>query len=161
MKNLTSIALATALSVLGTANPVSANGMIQASGEFTATVDFTTLTLTPVDANCLLEVSGVIEFTGTLEGLAPARTRALVLASCQDVEVTPPGTFKDVFSSRLEFAGTVNGKPTVADFTYRGITEVGGDIEALMLPSNGLKGVLEVKAIVAVGGSYTGLVKPE
>jgi hypothetical protein len=161
MKKLTSIAVATVLSVLGIANPVSAEGMIKASGEFTATVDFTTLTLTQVDANCLLEVSGVIEFTGTLEGLAPARTRALVLASCEEVAVTPPGNFKDVFSSRLAFAGTVNGPPTVADITYQGITEVGGDIDAVLRPSGGLKGVLEVKAIVAVGGSYTGLVKPE
>jgi len=161
MKKLTSITVATVFSLLAAVNPVSASGMIQASGEFTATVDFTTLTLTPVDENCLLEVSGVIEFTGTLDGIAPARTRALVLASCKQVAVTPPGTFKDVFTSRLEFAGTVNGQPTVADITYRGTTFVGGDIEAVLRPTDGLKGVLEVKAIVAVGGTYAGLVKPE
>ena len=102
----------------------------------------------------------MIEFTGTLDGVAAARTRALILASCPEVAVTPPGTFKDVFSSKLEFAGTVNGTPTIADITYRGITEVGGDIKALMGPSNGLKGVLKVEAIVAVGGSYEGFLKP-
>jgi hypothetical protein len=125
MKRLTSIAVAAVFSLLAAANPVSASGMIQASGAFTAAVDFTTLILTPVDENCLLEVSGVIEFTGTLDGIAPARTRALVLASCDEVAVNPPGTFKDVFTSRLEFAGTVDGQPTVADITYRG-TAFGG-----------------------------------
>ena len=161
MKKLTSIAVAAGFSLLGVANPVSAEGMIKASGNFRVSADFATLILTPVGANCLLEISGVVEFTGTLEGVAPGRTRALVLAPCQDVSVTPPGTFKDVFNSRLEFAGTVNGEPTVAHITYRGATEVGGDIEALMLPFNGLNGELEVKAIVAAGGSYTGFVKSE
>lgn len=161
MKKLTSITAATLLSLLGIANPVSAEGMIPASGNFTVAVDFTTLALTPVGANCLLEISGVAVFTGTLEGVAPGRTRALVLASCEDVSVTPPGTFKDMFKSALEFAGTVNGEPAIADITYRGITEVGGDIEAVMLPSDGLKGVLEIQAVVAVGGSYTGFLKPE
>lgn len=159
MRNLTRIALATVLWILGAAPPLSAADRIAARGEFTAEADFSTLSLTPVGDNCLLVVEGVIKFTGTLDGIAPARTRALVLGACGDVAVTPPGTFKDVFSSKLEFAGTVNGTPTIADITYRGVTEVGGDIKALMIPSNGLRGVLKVQAIVAVGGSYEGFLK--
>ena len=50
MKKLTSITAATLLSLLGIANPVSAEGMIPASGNFTVAVDFTTLALTPVGA---------------------------------------------------------------------------------------------------------------
>ena len=160
MRNLASIALATVLWVLGAPAAVSADDRLPAKGEFTADVDFSTLSLTPVGDNCLLVVEGVITFTGTLAGAAPAKTRALVLASCEDVGVNPPGAFKDVFSSKLEFAGTVNGTATIADITYRGITEVGGGIEALLIASNGLKGVLKVDAIVAVGGSYEGFLRP-
>ena len=160
MRNLTNIALATLLWVLGITAPVSADERMPAMGDFTADADFSTLSLTPVGDNCLLVVEGVVKFPGTLDGIAPARTRALVLASCPEVAVTPPGTFKDVFSSRLEFAGTVNGTPTIADITYRGVTEVGGDIKARMFLSKGLRGVLRVEAIVVVGGTYDGFLKP-
>lgn len=159
MRNLASIALAAILWVVGAQAAVSADDRISAKGEFTADVDFSTLSLTPVGDNCLLVVEGVITFTGTLAGAAPAKTRALVLASCEDVAVNPPGAFKDVFSSKLEFAGLVNDTPAIADITYRGITQVGGDIEALFIASNGLKGVLKVDAIVAVGGSYEGFIR--
>lgn len=159
MTRIASIALTATLSIFGAATPASAGEMIPATGEFTVAVDFATLTLTPVGANCLLEVEGVAVFTGTLDGVAPGKTRALVLGSCEAVGATPPGTFKDTFSSALAFAGTVNGEPVLADITYRGITAVGGDIDAIMQPSNGLAGVLEVEAIVAVGGTYAGFVK--
>lgn len=159
MRYLTSVTLITVLWLLGAATPASADHRLVAKGEFTATVDFSTLTLTPVGDDCLLVVEGLIEFTGTLEGIAPARTRALVLATCDEVAVNPPGAFKDVFSSQLEFAGRVNGNPTIADITYRGVTEVGGGIEALFVASNGLRGVLKVDAIVAVGGTYKGFLR--
>lgn len=159
MKTCSRLLLATLFYVAGLPASLSADEKILASGDFTATVDFSTLTLSPVGDNCLLEVEGVIKFTGTLDGIAPARTRALVLASCDDVAVNPPGAFKDVFKSRLEFAGTVNGVATVADMTYQGVTEVGGDIEAVFTFSDGLKGVLWVDAVVAVGGSYRGFLK--
>ncbi len=152
MRKLTSAALATLLAIICATTAASAGDRILARGEFTATVDFSTLTLTPVDENCLLEVEGVIALTGTLDGIAPARTRALVLASCPEVAATPPGTFKDVFTSKLEFAGTVGGKPAVADINYRGVAKVGGDIRAVMAVSNGLVGVLRVDAVVAEGG---------
>ena len=74
---------------------------------------------------------------------------------------TPPSAFNDVFTSKLEFAGTVDGAPTVADITYRGTTQVGGDIDALMIASNGLRGVLNVDAVVAIGGSYEGFLRPK
>jgi len=131
---------------------------IPAVGEFAAIVDFETLALTPVGANCLLEVSGRLEFSGTLVGSAPGTTRALVFAGCPDVASNPPGAFRDVFMSQLEFVGTVDGVPIIADLTYQGNTEVGGDIVALMRLSSGVSGHLEVDARVAEGGTYGGFV---
>jgi hypothetical protein len=61
-----------------------------------------------------------------------------------------------VFKSELKFTGTADGVPVTADITYQGITQVGGDIEAKLILSNGLTGELDVDAVVAVGGSYTG-----
>ena len=158
MKSKT-IATLTALTLALSATPVCADqDLVMAKGAFTASVDFATLTLMPVGANCLLEVDGALHFTGTLEGLASGTTRALVLADCADVAVNPPGTFADVFRSNLEFIGTIDGEPTIADLTYRGKTAVGGDIRAVMILSNGAKGVLHVDAIVVVGGTYKGIV---
>lgn len=149
------------LPFMGTMVPASAVEEIEAEGVFIAEVDFPTISLTPVGANCLLEVKGQLIFEGTLEGVAKGTTRALIFAPCGDVAITPPGTFKDVFRSKLEFLGTVDGEPATADLSYRGITEVGGAIKALFHLSNGLKGVLKVDAIVAVGGSYDGSVRAD
>ena len=157
MQRLLSSSLAAFLVIACASAPVAAGDRILARGAFTAEVDFSTLTLTPVDENCLLEVEGVIAFTGTIKGIAPGRTRALVLAPCPDVAAAPPGTFEDVFSSKLEFAGTVAGRPAVADINYRGTAEVGGGIEAVMAASKGLAGLLRVEAVVAEGGSYVGV----
>jgi len=154
-----SIIVFVVLWLTGVAVPVYADESTKVNGEFTANVDFTTLTLTPVGVNCLLKVDGYLDFTGSLEGVATGTTKALVFAPCDDVAVNPPGAFKDVFRSKLEFLGTVNGEPAAADLTYLGITEVGGQIKAKFLLSNGLKGVMKVDAIVAVGGSYRGVVK--
>ncbi|MGB5279132.1 MAG: hypothetical protein WBO73_13895 [Gammaproteobacteria bacterium] len=157
--NKPSIILFVALWLTSFAVPAYAANSIRVNGEFTANVDFATLSLTPVGANCLLKVDGSLVFTGTLEGVAIGTTKALVFAPCEDVAVTPPGTFKDVFRSKLEFLGAVNGQPATADLTYFGVTEVGGQIKAKFLLKNGLNGVIKVDAIVAVGGSYRGFVK--
>ena len=159
MKHTISFTLAILLSVLGFSTPAWAGNFIYAKGEFTVEIDFSTFTLTPVDENCLITVEGVVNFTGTLEGLATARTRALAQAPCSDVAALPPGAYEDVFTSAFEFAGKVDGIPVVADFTYRGKTAIGGEIDAILAPSNGLKGRLFVDAIVAVGGSYNGFLK--
>ena len=134
--------------------------LVRAAGEFTVEIDFSTLRLIPVKDQCFLEVKGMATFTGTLEGVAPGRTRALVFARCDTIADLPPGVFKDVFRSELEFVGTVKDKPTFFDISYRGVTEAGGEIDAVMIPSNGVKGVLKVDAIVAVGGSYEGFIRP-
>jgi len=130
---------------------------ISAEGAFAA-IPFS-ITYTPVRNKCLLEVEGVLLFTGTLEGNAPGTTRALVFATCDEAKDNPPGTFRDLFRSELEFVGTVDGLETDVDIIYQGITKVGGDINARMVLSNGLKGMLKVDAIVLVGGSYTGFIK--
>ena len=132
---------------------------VQASGHYDAVVDFSSLTLTPRGRNCLLEVDGTFFFTGTIQGRAAAHTRALVFAPCADVATTPPGTYRDVFTSRAVFEGTVNGEPAHANLLYAGETKVGGAIDAHLVFSNGLAGALDaVNARVAVGGDYRGAV---
>lgn len=136
----------------------SAGAPIEVSGEFTAAVDFTTLTLTPRGSNCLLVVDGRLVFSGTIEGTATGTTSALVFAPCSEVAVTPPGTFRDVFTSKLEFEGTVDGEPARAGVLYQGGVQPGGQIEGRIILSRGVQGVLEVDSRVAVGGSYRGSV---
>jgi hypothetical protein len=134
---------------------------IVAGGAFTAIIDPTSFTFTPVHDKCLLEVDGVLTFTGTLEGEALGTTRALIFATCADAASNPPGTFIDVFRSELEFAGTVGGIEAVSDITYQGITKPGGSIKGMMRLSNGLEGLLKVDAIVLIGGSYKGFIEGE
>lgn len=159
MRNLFKLALVLALSVSGISGPAWAGEFIRAKGDFTVEIDFSTLALKQVDENCLITVEGSVSFTGTLEGVATARTRALAIASCGDVVAMPPGVYEDIFTSAFEFAGKVDGRPIVADLTYRGRTALGGEIDAVFIPSNGLKGRLFVDAIVAVGGSYSGFLR--
>jgi hypothetical protein len=131
---------------------------IQASGQFDALVDFTTLTLTPRGRNCLIQVKGQLVFTGTLEGPAIGQTTALVFAPCPDVAANPPGTFPDVFHSELVFEGLVDGEPAEANVRYMGRSEPGGHITGRLLLSHGVEGRLEVDAQLAVGGEYDGSV---
>lgn len=131
-------------------------GPVAASGEFAAFVDFTTLTLTPRGANCLLQVDGELVFSGTIEGVATGTTTALVLATCAEVASAPPGTHRDVFKSELAFDGTVAGVPATAAMIYQGRVQEGGRIEGRIIASRGLAGVLQADAEVAVGGSYSG-----
>ncbi len=145
--------------VVVAAPSAAADTVVPAEGEFTATVDFTTLTLTPKGPRCLLEVDGALSFTGTLEGTASGTTSALVFATCDEVAVSPPGTFRDLFRSSLDFTGTLDGAPVEAHITYIGLTRVGGDVSGVMVFSDGVRGVLAVDAIVAVGGEYQGVVK--
>lgn len=126
------------------------------SGHFAAVVDFATLTLTPRGNNCLLQVKGQLDFTGSIEGSAVGQTTALVFAPCSEVATTPPGTYRDVFKSELVFDGTVNGEPAHANVRYIGGVEPGGHIDAHLVFSKGVAGVLDADAIVAVGGEYSG-----
>lgn len=159
MRHAISFVLFIGLLAAGVSAPALAGGLIRAKGNFTVDIDFSTFSLRPVDENCLLTVEAEVNFTGTLAGIATARTRALALASCDVVASQPPGAYADVFTSAFEFAGKVDGRPVVADFTYRGDTAVGGVIEALLIPSNGLRGRLHVDGIVAAGGAYSGYLR--
>jgi hypothetical protein len=163
MRERMAILLVTIMLLLSAAAPLSADGQIPATGNFTAAIDFSTLSLRPVGGNCLLTVDGDLSFTGTLHGEAVGTTSALILAPCTDVATNPPGTFKDVFKSELTFVGTVGDDPNLieAHITYKGITKAGGAIQARMLLDNGLKGNLDVDAVVAAGGSYHGFVRTE
>lgn len=132
---------------------------IEASGDYAALVDFSTLSLTDRGQNCLLEVAGQLVFTGTIEGTATGRTRALVLAPCDVVETEPPGTSPDVFRSVLTFEGTVNGEPVEATVFYMGRVEPGGAIPGGRLVFSGdVRGELDAAGRVAVGGEYGGSV---
>ena len=97
-----------------------------------------------------------MDFSGTLEGIAFTRTRALALTSCEEVSMLPPGAYEDVFTSAFEFAGKINGQPIVVDLTYRGDTALGGEINAVFIASNdrlkyhtgGTRGVLLVRCLI-------------
>lgn len=131
---------------------------IAASGEFQTFVDFTTLTLTPRGRNCQLEVDGEVLFTGTLEGTGTGHTSALVFAPCADVAAAPPGTYPDVFRSRIDAELTIDGEPATARMIYQGRSAPGGAIEGRFLLRGGVRGVLKVEARIAVGGTYEGAV---
>jgi hypothetical protein len=131
-------------------------GPTDVSGTYGAVVDFSTLSLTPRGRNCRLVVDGKLVFSGSIEGTATGTTTALVFAPCSEVTTTPPGTYRDVFTSDLHFVGTVDGEAATANVLYQGVTQVGGTIGGHLHFANGVAGVLDVNAIVAVGGSYEG-----
>lgn len=142
----------------GAAAPAAA-GQVQVAGHYDAVVDFSTLALTPIGSNCRLEVGGKLVFTGTIHGTAVGHTSALVFAPCAQVAVTPPGTYRDVYTSKAVFDGSVNGVAAHARLLYAGQTNVGGAIDAHLIFSDGVAGVLDaVDARVAVGGDYRGAV---
>ena len=131
-------------------------GPVETAGLFDAHVDFSTLTLTPRGSNCLLTVKGRLVFHGTIEGSGAGQTDALVFATCDEVMSKPPGTDPDVFHSNLVFTGTVAGERATANVMYQGRSQPGGHIEGHLIFSNGVSGVLDASAQVAVGGSYEG-----
>jgi len=141
-----------------TTRSAAAARQVQASGDFGAFVDFSTLTLTPRGQNCLLEVEGRLVFSGTIAGTATGRTSALVSATCAEVATTLPGTYSDVFRSVLSFEGTVDGEPAQADVIYAGRVQPGGTIDGRLLFSGDVRGELSADARVAVGGEYSGTV---
>ena len=132
-----------------------------ASGDFTAAVDFSTLTARAVRGNkCELRVNGVLTFDGTLEGDATGTTTAVIFAPCAEATANPPGTFFDLFRFEGAFVGTVHDRPATGDLSYAGITRVGGTIDArIVLATDSLRGVLRADARVAVGGSYGGVLR--
>jgi hypothetical protein len=136
--------------VASAAQPISSNG------SFTVDIDFPPLSLTPVGANCQLVVEGEVEFTGTLEGTGSAVTTALVFASCDEVAGSAPGTYRDVFSSDIQFEGTLDGNPVTAGIRYHGTAAPGGAINAVMNFSGDLRGSVKVDGQLAVGGDYSG-----
>jgi hypothetical protein len=136
----------------------SAAAPVQTLGHFDAIVDFSTVTLAPKGGNCLLEVSGRIVFSGTIQGTANGRTSALEFAPCSEVATHPPGTFPDVFKSVAVFDGTIAGQPAHSNLLYMGRVAVGGTIDGRFVFSNGVAGEVDVNAIVAVGGEYSGSV---
>jgi hypothetical protein len=132
-----------------------------ASGDFVAAVDFASLTARDVRGNkCEFTVNGTLTFSGTLAGPATGTTTAVIFAPCSQATTTPPGTFFDVFHFEGTFTGTVKGEPATGPLTYSGITRVGGAIDATVILGGGdARAVLRADAIVAVGGSYSGVAR--
>lgn len=134
---------------------------VRASGDFTATVDFATLTPKPLPGGrCELTVEGTLDFTGTLDGTAGGTTTAIVFAPCADVLANPPGTFRDTFRFSGDFVGTVDGTDTAGPLSYFGVTDPGGDIRAAIhLKGDEARAFLRADAKLAEGGSYRGVAK--
>ena len=156
-------ALLLALALVGVpSTTASAAPALRAAGAFAADVDFTSLTATPRanGRHCELVVKGTLTFSGTLSGVAEGTTTAYVLAPCDAALAVPPGTFRDVFRFSGVFAGTVDGAAATGELTYAGVTRPGGDIGATIRLRGSASAVLRAKATVAVGGTYTGVVKP-
>lgn len=139
--------------------PAAGKAAHRAAGDFTAVVDFPTLTARDVRGNkCEFTVDGTLTFAGTLDGAAEGTTTAVIFAPCSEATTTLPGTFFDVFRFEGRFTGTVNGLPATGKLSYAGITRVGGEIDAVILLNGGrAKAVLRADATVAVGGSYSGV----
>jgi hypothetical protein len=140
------------------AQRATASTPVQTAGTFAVTIDFSKVTLTPRGENCLLQVPGQAVFQGTIVGTGSGITSALEFAPCSQVAINPPGTFPDVFHFDGDFTGTVAGVPATANLRYMGRVQVGGAIDGRFVFSNGVAGELDVDAIVAVGGSYSGQV---
>jgi hypothetical protein len=153
---LLSFSLALVL-MLGIAGPAAAQPT-SASGEFGVDLNFESFSFTPRGANCVLEVEGLVHFTGSLEGTATARTTALVFAPCDDVAGAEPGEYRDVFSSTMQFTGTLDGAPVNAGIHYHGTAKEGGQISAVMNFSGGLRGVVQVDGQAGVDGAYSGTI---
>lgn len=159
MRNRPRFVLVVALLAAGAIGSVSADDAIRVRGDIEASIDFDTISFTPAGTYCLLEVEGVLVFTGSIEGRASGTTQALVFDTCDVVEMALPGTIDDVFRSDLIFGGLIDGLPTFAAMTYRGRTENLGQVRAEIDLSQGANGRLRVTAAVAVGGTYRGFVK--
>jgi hypothetical protein len=165
MRRVIGLLTASALLLLVLVVPATADQKaVTASGTFTSTLDFSTLTLTPVGRACRLTVEGQLDFDGTLEGIADAATTALVFAPCEEVAQEPPGTFADVFASDLRFEGIVSegsmSTPATADIGWFGRSRPGGQIESVMaVDGDDVVGGLGVRATVGVGGTYEGWLK--
>lgn len=133
----------------------------RAAGNFSAAVDFATLQVKDVRGDkCEFTVNGTLTFTGTVTGVATGTTTAVIFAPCSEATTNPPGTFFDIFRFEGTFVGTVAGSPVTGPLIYRGVTRPGGAIDAtIRLVGDGGRAVLRAEAVVAVGGSYTGVAK--
>jgi len=152
-----------ALALVGVpATSAAATPALRADGSFVVLVDFTSLTATPRanGQHCELVVQGDLTFSGTLSGVAEGSTTAYVLAPCDETLAAPPGTYLDLFKFSGVFVGTVDGTAATGQLTYAGVTHPGGDIGAIIRLRGSSKAVLRADATVAVGGTYTGVVKP-
>jgi hypothetical protein len=138
-----------------------ATGQAQASGAFTAVVDFPSLDTRQVGkAKCEFRVEGTLTFTGTLDGEAMGTTRALIDAPCSEALSRAPGTFRDVFRFEGDFVGTVAGVHVEGGLSYAGVTRPGGSIAAnIRLRAEGVKAALRTDdAELGRGGTYRGVV---
>ena len=100
MRRSVLVLLLAVAAALTPAQGATAEPAAHAAGTFVASVDFGTLEAVPAanGTHYELTVQGVLTFDGTLEGTASGTTTAYVLAPCEEVLATPPGTYRDVFT---------------------------------------------------------------
>jgi hypothetical protein len=130
---------------------------VPASGTFDAIIDPGSFTFRDRLGGCELTVNGTLVFSGTLTGDAVGTTTALVFAPCSQVATQPPGAYADIFRFVGTFTGAVAGDPVTTTLTYAGVTHVGGAIDAAIVAGGDVPVAARAEAIVATGGSYTGL----
>lgn len=157
------LAVGVAATTLATPAGAAPRSATNASGAFVVGPDVTFGAPQDVRGNkCLLTVGGTLHFTGSLEGAATGTTRAVVHAPCEVALAAPPGAYFDVFRFTGEFEGTVGGQPADGTLTYSGVTQEGGQIDAVirLRGGEGWARLRTTDAVVLQGGSYRGKVKP-
>ena len=162
MRRSVLVLLLTAAAAVAPAHGAAADPAVQAAGSFVAAVDFATLTAAPAanGTHCELSVQGVLTFSGTLDGVAEGTTTAYVLAPCEDVVTSPPGTYRDVFAFTGTFTGTVDGTAATGSLEYAGVSAPGGAIGATIQLEGDSSARLRADATLGVGGVYTGVAQP-
>ena len=133
---------------------------VDATGDFQASVDFSTLVTRPVGMmKCEFSVQGTLTFTGTVVGVASGTTAALIDAPCPEALTNPPGTFRDVFRFEGQFSGTVAEVPVDGRLSYAGVTRPGGSIDAtILVRAEGARAALRtIDARLGEGGAYRGV----
>jgi hypothetical protein len=132
------------------------NPRILASGTFVSQFDL--VTLSPQGNHCIVQISGDLILSGTLQGTASGSATARIFAPCAELTLESLDDFRSVFRFDGYFVGTVDGEPAQAELVYQGRSEEGGGIDGKIRLSRGLQGVLHVDGQALAGGTYEGFV---
>lgn len=111
---------------------------------------------TDAGGNCVIDLRQRYEVTGTLSGTAEIDYRILTYGPCPKGPPSP-GRYAERWIALGTFAGTFQGKPAQADFTYTADVRRGGAVEGRIALSDGLRGELTVTGAMTEGSlAYAG-----